>query len=60
VEGLVEKPLVLWVEIVDGTSWFKIFESLGVGRKPENFLIYWLPGPDVEWRSQWMPCKEKQ
>lgn len=60
VEGLVEKPLVWGVKAVDGTSWFKCFESLGAGRKPGNFLIYWLLVPDGEWRSHWMPCTEQQ
>lgn len=57
-----EEPLVLWVETVDGTSWFKSFESLGAGRKPRNFLIYGLglPVPDEEWQSHWMLCRDSQ
>lgn len=55
-----EEPLVLWVETVDRTSWFKSFESLGAGRKPGNFLIHQLPVSDEEWRSHWMLCRDSQ
>lgn len=38
----------------------KIFESLGAGGKPGNFLIYWLPVPDEEWPSHWKLCRGSQ